>query len=142
MCTQSQNTMKTDCQKLSALSLSLAFPCLCPSYTHKQTHTHMHTHRGTKNEIAKAHMSKKVLAKLRQAEMNRAALRAHSEKSTVRKTHITSSPPTMRGDECQEYARCIKRHRCYQSGLQEIPPNKVLLSSLQKWQRGSQPKQM
>lgn len=85
---------------------------------------------------------KRFWQELRQAEMNTEALRAHSEKSTVRKTHITGSPPTRRGDECQKYARCIKRHRCYQSGLQEIPPNKVLLSSLQKSQRGNQPKQM
>lgn len=98
--------------------------------------------RHAKSKRKKHICPKRFWQELRQAEMNRDALRAHSQKSAVRKTHITGSPPTKRGDECQEYARCIKRHRCYQSGSQEIPPNKVLLSSLQKWRRGNQPKQM
>lgn len=78
------------------------------------TRTHIYT-EAHKIKKQKHICPQRFWQELRQAEMNTEALKAHSEKSAVRKTHITGSPPTKRGDECQENARCIKRRRCYQS---------------------------
>lgn len=78
-------------------------------------HTHTEAHKIKKKQ--KHICPKRFWQELRQTERNTGALRAHSQKSAVRKTHITGSPPlTKRGGECQEYARCIKPHRCYRSG--------------------------
>ena len=68
---QTKNTMETECQKLFSLP------------------------RKTLTEIEKRKQicPRGFLRELRQAGMNTVALRAHSEKSTVRKTHITSRPP-------------------------------------------------